>query len=106
MYQRATVTMPAKKPAKRKNPHPNGTMAYYKANPEAYKKKKEYEKKRRKTAEGRRKYNEIRRFKTKHGLTGKMGNRDVSHTKSGKLVLEKRSANRRRNGEGGRAKKK
>lgn len=100
--------MPAKKPAKRrtKNPHKNGTMDYYKKNPKAYAKKKRYEAKRAKTAEQRKKYNERRRFKRKHGLEGKMGNRDVSHTRSGKLVLEKRSANRARNGEGGRRIKK
>ena len=90
------------KPYKRKYT----TMEYYKKNPEAYKKKMEYEKKRRKTAEGRKNFNERRRFKRKHGLEGKMGNRDASHTKSGKIVLEKRSANRRRNGEGGRGTKK
>jgi hypothetical protein len=81
-------------------------MAYYRANPEAYKKKKEYEAKRAKTAKQKRKFNERRRFKRKHGLEGKMGNRDVSHTRDGKLVLEKRSRNRARNGEGGRRIKK
>ena len=81
-------------------------MDYYKKNPKAYAKKKAYEKKRAKTAAQKKKYNERRRFKRKHGLEGKMGNRDVSHTKSGKLVLEKRSSNRARNGEGGRRIKK
>ena len=78
------------------------TMDFYRKNPEAYAKKKKYENERRKQPEVRAKYNERRRFKRKHGLEGKMGNRDVSHTKSGKLVLENRSTNRRRNGEGGR----
>ncbi len=81
-------------------------MAYYKANPEAYRKKKAYEAKRAKEPEQKRKYNERRRFKRKHGLEGRMGSRDVSHTRSGKLVLEKRSSNRARNGEGGRRIKK
>jgi len=90
--------MPLKR--KTKNPHKNGTMDYYKKNPKAY------EKKRAKTQEVKRKYNERRRFKRKHGLEGNMGNRDVSHTSSGKLVLEKRGSNRRRNGEGGRRVKK
>ena len=98
------TAMPLKR--KTKNPHKNGTMDYYKKNPKAYAKKKAYEKKRAKTQEVKRKYNERRRFKRKHGLEGKMGNRDVSHTSSGKLVLEKRGSNRRRNGEGGRRVKK
>jgi hypothetical protein len=78
------------------------TMDYYKANPEAYAKKKAYEAERRKTDRERERYNERRRFRRKHGLEGKMGNRDVSHTKDGRLVLEHRSTNRARNGEGGR----
>lgn len=78
------------------------TMDYYKANPEAYAKKKAYEADRRKTDRERERYNERRRFRRKHGLEGKMGNRDVSHTKDGRLVLENRSTNRARNGEGGR----
>lgn len=87
-----------KKPAKRRMT----TMQYYKKNPKAYAKKKAYEARRRKTPRERERYNERRRFRRKHGLEGKMGNRDVSHTKSGKLVLENRSTNRSRNGEGGR----
>lgn len=87
-----------KKPAKRKMT----TMQYYRKNPKAYRKKIEYEKRRRKTPRERERFNQRRRWKRKHGLEGKMGNRDASHTKSGKLVLENRSKNRRRNGEGGR----
>ena len=78
------------------------TMDYYKANPEAYAKKKAYEADRRKTDRERERYNERRRFRRKNGLEGKMGNRDVSHTSDGRLVLENRSTNRARNGEGGR----
>lgn len=77
-------------------------MDYYKANPEAYKKKIEYEAKRRKTDRERERYNERRRARRSRGLEGKMGNRDMSHTKDGRLVLEHRSTNRARNGEGGR----
>jgi hypothetical protein len=77
------------------------TMDFYKKNPEAYKKKKEYEADRRKTDRERERYNERRRARRKLGLEGKMGNRDMSHTKDGKLVLENRSKNRSRNGEGG-----
>ena len=78
------------------------TMDFYKKNPEAYKKKIEYENKRRKTARERERYNERRRERRRRGLEGKMGNRDISHTKDGRLVLEHRSKNRARNGEGGR----
>ena len=92
--------------SKTKNPHKNGTMDYYRKNPKAYAKKKAYEKRRAKEPAQKRKFNERRRFKRKHGLMGKMGNRDASHTRSGKIVLEKRSSNRARNGEGGRRIKK
>lgn len=78
------------------------TMDYYRKNPEAYKKKIEYEAKRRKTSREMQRFNERRRAKRKLGLEGKMGNRDMSHTKDGRLVLENRSKNRARNGEGGR----
>ena len=78
------------------------TMDYYKSHPEAYAKKKAYEADRRKTDRERARYNERRRFRRAHGLEGKMGNRDVSHTRDGKLVLENRSTNRARNGEGSR----
>ena len=78
------------------------TMDYYKKNPEAYEKKKKYEAERRKTDRERERYNERRRKKRAMGLEGKMGSRDMSHTKDGRLVLENRSKNRARNGEGGR----
>lgn len=78
------------------------TMDYYKKHPEAYKKKIEYEERRRKTDRERERYNERRRERRRRGLEGKMGDRDISHTKDGRLVLEKRSKNRARNGEGGR----
>jgi hypothetical protein len=78
------------------------TMDYYRENPESYEKKKEYEAKRRKTDRERERYNERRRERRRRGLEGKMGSRDISHTRDGKLVLENRSKNRSRNGEGGR----
>jgi len=81
-------------------------MDYYKANPEAYKKKIDYETKRRKLKKVKDAYNERRRFKRKKGIEGKMGNNDVSHTKSGKLVLENKHTNRKRNGENGKSVKK
>ena len=83
-------------------PKKRNTMDYYRKNPEAYKKKIAYELKRRKTDRERQRFNERRRAKRRLGLEGKMGNRDMSHTRDGRLVLENRSTNRARNGEGGR----
>lgn len=80
------------------------TMDYYKKNPKAYAKKKEYELERQKDPKIKRKRNEIAKAKRARGLEGKMGNRDMSHTKDGRLVVEHRSKNRARNGEGGRRK--
>lgn len=83
-------------------PKKRNTMDFYKKNPEAYAKKIKYEMERQKDPEVRKKRNEIKRAKRARGLEGKMGNRDMSHTKDGRLVLEHRSKNRSRNGEGGR----
>lgn len=83
------------------------TMDYYRKNPKAYAKKKRYEMDRQKNNEDvKRKRLERKRWKYAKGLTGKMGNKDASHTKDGRLVLEDRGKNRRRNGEGGRRTKK
>lgn len=102
-YHTLLPAMPQKKKPARRKP---STMDYYKANPEAYKKKIAYETKRRKLKKVKDAYNERRRFKRKKGIEGKMGNKDVSHTKSGKLVLENKITNRKRNGENGKSVKK
>lgn len=81
-------------------PKKRNTMDYYRKNPRAYAKKKAYELRRSKLKKVRDKFNERRREKRRRGLEGKMGNRDMSHTKDGRLVLENRSKNRARNGEG------
>lgn len=42
----------------------------------------------------------------KRGIYGKRATKDLSHTKSGKMVLESKSKNRARNGSGGKSTKK
>lgn len=73
---------------------------YYAANPEAREKKKAYDKKNNAKPEERAKRAELNREARKRGVYGKregMG-QDLSHTKSGDLVLESTSKNRARNG--------
>lgn len=57
----------------------------------------------------RKKYRaELNKEARERGIYGKRhaSGKDLSHTKSGKLVLEKRSANRARNGKAGKSSKK
>jgi hypothetical protein len=73
---------------------------YYAANPEARAKKQAYDKKHNAKPEERAKRAELNREARKRGVYGKreeMG-KDLSHTKSGDLVLESTSRNRARNG--------
>ena len=73
------------------------TSRYYASNPEAAEKRREYQRKRNKTAENKKYRAECNSARKKLGL--KKGDGMVaSHTKSGKIVAEKRSANRARNG--------
>jgi len=75
---------------------------YFAKNPKARAKKNAYNKEYHSTPE-RKKYraklNKVTRKKSIPGM-------DVSHTKSGKLVREKRSTNRARNGKNGKSSKK
>jgi hypothetical protein len=74
---------------------------YLRDNPEARKKKLEYDKKYQKS-ESRVNYREeLNRANRKAGTYGNMDGKDMSHTKSGKLVKERASSNRARNGKGG-----
>jgi hypothetical protein len=78
---------------------------YYAANPEAAEKKRVYQRKLNKRQEQkdyRAELNQARRDKNVYGKGGK----DMSHTKSGKLVAEDPSTNRARNGANGRSTKK
>lgn len=69
---------------------------YFRRNKAARDKKKEYDTKYHAT-EKRKKYRaSLNRARRKRGLKGDP--RDLSHTKSGKLVLESRKRNRARNG--------
>jgi len=73
---------------------------YYADNPEARAKKKAYDKKNNARPEERAKRAELNREARSRGVYGKreqMG-QDLSHTKSGDMVLESTSKNRARNG--------
>lgn len=66
---------------------------------ETIKKKKEYTKKYN-ASEDQKKYRaELNRENRRRGTYGNGDGKDVSHTKSGKLVLEKAKTNRARNGQ-------
>lgn len=80
------------------------TSRYYAANPEAAEKRREYQRKRNKTAENKKYRAECNAARKKLGLK-KGDGKDASHTKSGKIVAEKRSTNRARNGSGSRGKR-
>ena len=68
--------------------------------PEARRKKKAYDKKY-SASEKQKKYRaELNRENRKRGTYGNKDNRDLSHTKSGKMVQEHQSKNRARNGSG------
>lgn len=76
------------------------TSKYYAENPEAAEKRREYQRKRNKTKANKDYRAECNAARVKLGLK-KGDGMDASHTKSGKIVAEKRSANRARNGSGG-----
>lgn len=78
-----------------------GTSAsakYFASHPEARAKKNEYNKKYHATEERKNYREELN--KANRRTHGYGDNKDMSHTKSGKLVEEKRSTNRARNGKG------
>lgn len=79
--------------------------AYYKANPESYRKKLAYDKKRNAKSDQKKYRAELARARRKRGMMGK-GGADLSHTKSGGLVKEAPSKNRARNGANGKSTKK
>ena len=75
---------------------------YFAANPKARAKKNAYNKKYHSTTERKKYRAALNKITRKKSIPGK----DVSHTKSGKLVREKRSVNRARNGKNGKSSKK
>jgi hypothetical protein len=79
---------------------------YFAANPEARKKKNEYNKEYH-SSPSRIKYREeLNAANRKSKTYGNGDGKDKSHTKTGKLVSEKASTNRARNGKGGKPKRK
>lgn len=79
---------------------------YFAANPEAREKKNAYNKEYHST-EGRREYrSSLNKANRKAGTYGNGDGKDMSHTKSGKLVKEGQSSNRARNGKGNNKKRK
>jgi hypothetical protein len=85
--------------APRRTSNPGKTASYYRANPEAYKKKLAYDTAENKSPEDRKYRSKLSIARKKRGLMGK-GGPDLSHTKSGRLVLESPKKNRARNGHG------
>lgn len=81
---------------------------YFAKNPDARKKKNEYNKEYHATPERKKYRAELNSANKKAGTYGKMTemDKDRSHTKSGKLVLEKSSQNRSRNRKDGKSSKK
>lgn len=75
---------------------------YYASNPEARAKKNAYQRKLNKNPSVKNKSEQRWTERRKRGIAGK-GGPDLSHTKSGKMVLESRSKNRARNGANGKS---
>lgn len=77
----------------------------YKKNPKLRAKKNAYQRKYNKKPAVKKASEERWNERRKRGIAGK-GGKDLSHTKSGKMVLESRSKNRARNGQNGKSTKK
>ena len=73
---------------------------YYAANPDARKKKNEYNTEYHSTTSRKNYRVKLNKANRKAGTYGNGDGKDMSHTKSGKLVKERQSANRARNGHG------
>lgn len=65
---------------------------------ESIKRKRAYDKERNKSEEQKKYRVELNRENRKRGTYGNGDGKDVSHTKDGRMVLEKASTNRARNG--------
>ena len=77
----------------------------YKKNPKLRAKKNAYQRKYNKKKHVKKASQERWTERRCRGIAGK-GGKDLSHTKSGKMVLESRSKNRARNGQNGKSTKK
>lgn len=78
---------------------------YYAANPKAAAKKAAYQRKLNKKPDVKNASEERWTERRRRGIAGK-GGMDLSHTKSGRMVMESPSKNRARNGHNGRSSKK
>ena len=78
----------------------------YAANPESRKNKKEYDTRYHATPERREYRSGLNKANRKAGTEGNGDGKDMSHTKSGRLVKEAASKNRARNGANGKSTKK
>lgn len=79
---------------------------YFASNPDARKKKNAYNKKYHSSEERKNYREELNKANRDSGTYGNKDKKDKSHKKNGKLVSEKQSSNRARNGKGGKPKKK
>ena len=77
----------------------------YKKNPKLRAKKNAYQRKYNKKKKVKKASQERWTERRRRGIAGK-GGKDLSHTKSGKMVLESASKNRARNGQNGKSTKK
>ena len=76
---------------------------YYRKNPDAAARKVQYQKKVNARPEEKKRRADLNRERRRRGIAGK-GGPDISHTKSGKTVLEDPHTNRGRQGAGGKPK--
>lgn len=79
---------------------------YYDKNPDAKKRKAAYDSLYHSTPERREYRSKLNKANRKAGTYGNGDDKDMSHTKNGKLVLESKHKNRGRNGANGRSTKK
>jgi hypothetical protein len=82
------------------------TSEYYKKNPQAAEKHREYQRKLNKTEKQKEYRAELNKENRSRGTYGNGDGKDMSHTKSGKMVSESASKNRARNGANGKSTKK
>lgn len=78
----------------------SASAKYFASHPGARAKKNEYNSKYHSTEERKNYREELNKVNRRNGNSGYGDGKDLSHTKSGKLVKESRSSNRARNGKG------
>lgn len=82
------------------------SAVYFQNNPEARAKKNAYNKEYHATKKRKKYRAKLNKENRKAGTYGNGDGKDMSHTKSGKIVKENQSTNRKRNGKGKRPTKK